>query len=46
MSAHFLRQPVEFILNESLNLGFPRHGISVFRVAIFRTLVSLIEVVT
>ena len=46
MSTHFLRQPVEFVLEESLNLGFPRRGISVLRVTILRTLVSLIEVIT
>jgi len=46
VSTHFLRQPIEFVLNESLDLGFPRRGIGVLRVTIFRTLVSLIEVVT
>ena len=46
MSTYFLRQQVEFILNEVLDLFFPCCGISVFRVAILCDLVSLIEVVT
>jgi len=41
----FLRQPVEFVLNEAIYLVSPRRGISGFRVAILRNLVSVIEVV-
>jgi len=46
VSTHFLCQQVEPVLDEFLDLGFPRRSIRSFPVAILRDYVSLIEGVT
>ena len=46
VSSHFLRQQAAFVLDEFLDLLFPRSGVSGFPVSIFRGFVPPIEVVT
>ena len=46
VSNHFLRQQAAFVLDEFLDILFPRSGVSGLRVPILRGLVPPIEVVT
>lgn len=46
MSTQLLRQRVEFVRNEFLDVIFPCHDVSGFRIPILRAFVSRIEVVT
>ena len=46
MSTQFLRQRVEFVRNELLDIVLPRHGVGGFCVPILRAFVSSVEVVT